>query len=193
MFMWTDIDLKCCLWRDVFLLQLHLLSVGQLLPFGCDCCFVAWALMQHSPVLGTQPLSQPLGARAPCRGGEQLRTRCAPRRLVAVEPLVGMLFAHHCAVIDCPLVDRAACSQQNPLFLLQRLQGTSAVLAAESAWPLQAHPIVAVAIHRTAHSAPHKQNIHTLSASGTRHCRSASHGSEMAPASLPLCGVMSCS
>jgi hypothetical protein len=113
----TDIDVKGWLRRLNFLLHFGGLSVGHLLLFGCYRLFVTWSLMHCGPVLGTQLLSQPLGAQPPARGGEGRRTCSAPRRLVAVDPRVDVPLAHHGTVEHHPPVDSAATAQQSPLFI----------------------------------------------------------------------------
>lgn len=63
--------MDCWLARVVFLLHFHRLSSGHLLLFGCQRCFIAWPPVDCSPVLGTQLLSQPLGAQHTGRGGQR--------------------------------------------------------------------------------------------------------------------------
>jgi hypothetical protein len=188
----TDIDVKGWLRRLNFLLHFGGLSVGHLLLFGCYRLFVTWSLMHCGPVLGTQLLSQPLGAQPPARGGEGRRTRSAPRRLVAVDPFVGMPLADHRAVVHHPLGDCASTPQQTPLSFRQRLQGSAALLAAESAGVLTARPFTAEAIHHTAYSATDEQHTHRLSASGTHSCSRASHPAVSAFAWPAPCVALLC-
>ena len=164
----SDINLESWLRRVVFLFHFHRLSVNCLLLFGRPCTFVTWANVHKGAMLSAKFLSQPVGTRHAARGGEGLRTGCAPRWPVSVEPLVHMAFADDSTVVDDSLVDCASSSHQLSFFLCQRLQCSAALLAAESARVLQAHPCTTEAIHRTTHSAAHEQHTHRLSASGTQ-------------------------
>ena len=129
------------------MLHFHRLSVSCLLLFGRQRFFIARALVHKGSVVSAEFLPHPLGAGAPCRGGEGARTGCAPRWLVPVKPLVGMPFADDSTVVDDSLVDCASSSHQLPFFLCQRLQCSAALLAAESAWPLQI-----ACMHRSTHA-----------------------------------------
>jgi hypothetical protein len=178
-----DINLKGRWRRVVFLLHFHRLRGGCLLFFRRHCLEVARAHMHHGPVLGTELLSQPLGAGTPCRGRERLRAGGAPRRLVPVKPLVDMPLTNDRSVVDCSLIDCASSSQQLPFCLRQRLQRSSALLATESAWVLQTHEYSRQAMSARTHSTTHEQHTYTLSAKYTQHCRSTSHASEMGESS----------
>ena len=82
-----------------------------------------------------------------CRGGEGMRTGCAPRRLVAVEPLIGVPLTHDSGVVGHSLIDCASSSHQFPFSLCDGLQCSAALLTAESAWPLQI-----ACMHRSTHA-----------------------------------------
>jgi hypothetical protein len=188
----TDIDARGWLKRLNFLLHFGGLSVGHLLLFGCQCCLIAWPPVHPGPVLGTQLRSQPFGTHHAGRGGERRRTRCAPRRLVAVDPLVDVPLADHRAVVHHPLGDCASTPQQTPLCFRQRLQNSAALLAAESAGVLTARPSTAEAIHCTADSAAHSQHTHGTSASDTQCWRLTSHAAASAFAWPAPCVALSC-
>ena len=116
-----------------------------------------------------------------------MRTGCAPRWLVAVEPLVHMAFAHHSTVVGSSLVDYASSSHHFPFFLCQRLQCSAALLTCESAWVLQAHPCTAEAIHHTTHSAAHEQHTQRVRRIYTHASSFTSPATEKANSSLAPC------
>ncbi len=189
--MLPGINLQSWLGRVVFLLHFHRLSVGCLLLFGHQRIFITRTLVHEGSVLSAELLSHPLGTGAPCRGGERLRTGCALSRLVAVQPLVDVSLTDHCAVVGHPLVDCASFSHRFPFLLLQGLQRSATLFAAESARVLQAHPCATTAIHHTAHSAAHKQHTHILSVSAMHSCKSPSAATEMAKSALAPCIISS--
>ncbi len=183
----ADINLKGWLRRVVFLLHFHWLSVGGLLLFDGQRFFIAWPLVHKGPVLSAELLPHPLGAGAPCRGGERHRAGCAPRRLVPVKPLVGMPFANHSTVAGRPCFDSASSSHQFPFFLCEGLQCSSTLLTSESARMLHTHEYSRQAMSAQAHSTAHEQHTHRLSASAIHDCRSPSAATEMANSFLAPC------
>ncbi len=144
------------------MLHFHRLSGGCLLLFGCQRCFIAWSLVHRGSVLRAELLPHPLGTQHAARGGERARTGCAPLRLVAVEPLVGLPFADDSCVVGSPLIDCATCLHQFPFCFCQRLQRSAALLAAESTWVLQTRADTEESMHHTAHSAAHEQHTHAV-------------------------------
>ena len=136
----------------------HRLRGGCLLFLCRQRFLIARPLVYEGSMLSTQLLSHPVGTRHAARGGERAWAGCALSRLVAVEPFVDMLFAYDSTVIDDSVVDCASCLQQLPFFLLQRLQCSSALFAAEGARVLQAHAFTQEPMHTTAHSAAHEQH-----------------------------------
>ena len=160
--------------------------------FGCQRFLIAWPLVHKRSVLSGELLPHPLWAWAPSRGGERARTGCALSRLVPVQPLIGMPLADDGAVVCDSLVDCAASSHQLPFFLRQRLQCSSALLTAESAWVLQTHEYSTQAMSARTHSAAHEQHTRRLSASAIHCCTSPSPAAEMANSSLLPCVPHQC-
>ena len=158
--------------------------VGCLLFFRLQRFVVAWTLVHRGPVCSTELHSQPLGARHAARGGERPRASGAPRRLVAVQPLVDVALTDDVTVIDWLLVNRASSSQQQPFIRLQRLQCSATLLASKRARVLHTHPCAAEAIHRSAHSASHKQSSRRVRRISTQALRFPRAAGEMPN---PLC------
>jgi hypothetical protein len=125
------------------------------------------AHMHECSLVGVELVCHPLWAHHAGRGGEGLGAGSAPRRLVAVEPLVHVSLTDDCTIIGDSVVHQAACSHHCPFLLSQGLQRSSTLFTAQSARVLEAHPRTQQAIHHTPHTAPHAQHTRTLSASGT--------------------------
>jgi hypothetical protein len=118
-----------------------------LLFFGRQRFLIARPLVHKGPVLSAELLPHPLRAGARGRRGEGPGAGSALRRLVAVEPFIGMSLADDSGVVGHSLIDCAALSHQLPFFLCEGLQCSTALLTAESAWPLQI-----ACMHRSTHA-----------------------------------------
>ncbi len=137
--------------------------------------------------MGAELLPHPLWAGAPSRGGEWARTGCAPRRLVAVQPLVAVLLAYDRAVLHCLPIHLASTVQQLLFCCRHSLQHGIAAISANRALALRGSTSRSQPAQHIAHSTAHDQHTHRLSASGTHNCRSASPATEMANSTLPPC------
>ena len=131
--MLSDINMKSGLRRVVFLFHFHRLSVCCLLLFGRQRFLIARALVHKCAVLSAELLSHPFGTCHAARGGEEPRTGCAPRWLVATEQFVHMFEAHlrstiqHTSAIYC-----AATIGHELLFCTQCVPGASALIIAKA-------------------------------------------------------------
>ena len=142
----------------------HLLWVGSLSFFCFQRCFITRALVHKGAVRSGKLLSQPLWARAVGSSGERLWASCAPCRLVAVQPIVGMPSAYDWAVVEQSLLASTPGRQQLLLLYCQQPQCSDALLSAENAWTLLASADSQKRGHCTVDSAAHKHHTHHVSA-----------------------------
>ncbi len=142
----------------VFLLHFLRLSVGCLLLFGSYCFFVARPLMHKGTVAGTELLSHPFGAwPALGRGREGLRTGCAPRWLVAMEPAVMVRLADALTVLRLHSFHCTAPHHLLVLFHAQRSLGANAFRCTATDAPHLRSKRRASASHTTQRSTRHTQ------------------------------------
>lgn len=137
------------------MLHFHRLGGGSRLFFGCHCLEVARSHVYKGSMMSAELLSHPCGTWHACGGGQRLRTGCAHRRLVSVQPSVVMQLADVSTVLRLHSLHCAAPHHLQILLLTDRSLGADAFRAATDAPHLR--------IKRRA-SAPHSTQRSTRAA-----------------------------